>query len=362
MRIARLAVRSALLALLALLVLANPAHADPAKPGDFESTVTRIDPPTDAVSLKVVGGDGFLSLKVQPGHDVIVKGYAGGPWLHVRPDGVVEENQLSPATYLNANRYGTNPAPSNVTNDTELDNPPQWKQVATGGEYAWHDHRIHWMSPDDPPGGTRGQVLPQFNPWKVSLTVDNKPVEADGQLVWEKQESVIPWIAAGVLACAVTIFLGKGRSTFVAAIAVLIASVAALQTGIVAYRSIPSAAGPNPLEIVLPSFAVLAAIVGLVLHRKPFGVIAILASLAALAGWAIMRIATLVHPVLPTDLPFWLDRTSTAVAIGIAVAAAVLAVRSGALVLRLPELDFDDEPATRQDVDRDVLGERSDVT
>ena len=63
-------VRSALLALLALLVLANPAHADPAKPGDFESTVTRIDPPTDAISLKVVGGDGFLSLKVQPGHDV----------------------------------------------------------------------------------------------------------------------------------------------------------------------------------------------------------------------------------------------------------------------------------------------------
>ncbi len=61
----------------------------------------------------------------------------------------------------------------------------------------------------------------------------------------------------------------------------------------------------------------LAAIIGLVLHRKPLGVIAILASLAALAGWAIMRIAALVHPVLPTDLPFWLDRTSTAVAVGV---------------------------------------------
>ena len=165
-----------------------------------------------------------------------------------------------------------------------------------------------------------------------------------------------------MLACAVTLFLGKGRSTFVAAIAVLIASLAALQTGIVAYRSIPSAAGPNPLEIVLPSFAVLAAIIGLVWHRKPLGVIAILASLAALAGWAIMRIAALVHPVLPTDLPFWLDRTSTAVAVGCSVAAAVLAVRSGALVLRLPELDFDDEPATGHDVARGELGERTDVS
>jgi len=356
MRIARLTVRSALVALVALVVLANPAHADPAKPGDYTSTVTAINPQTDAISLKVVGGDGFLSLKVKPGHDVVVNGYAGGPWLHVRSDGVVEENQLSPATYLNASRYGTKAAPENVTNDTELNKPPDWKQVATGGEYAWHDHRIHWMSPDDPPGGTRGHVLPQFDPWKVQLTVDKTQVEAQGQLVWEKQESVIPWIAAGVLACLVTIFLGKGRSTFVAAIAVLIASLAALQTGVVAYRSIPSAAGPNFLEIILPSFAVVAAIIGLVLHRKPLGVIAILASLAALAGWAIMRIAGLVHPVLPTDLPFWIDRTSTAVAIGIAVAAAVLAVRSGALVLRLPELDFADEP------DKERVGEPTDVS
>jgi hypothetical protein len=361
MRIARLVVRSASLALLTLVVLANPAHADPAKPGDFTSTVTNVNPPTDAISLEVVGGDGFLSLEVQPGHDVVVQGYAGGPWLHVRPDGVVEENQLSPATYLNAKRYGTTSAPPNVTNDTELNSPPQWKQVATGGEYAWHDHRIHWMSPDDPPGATRGEVLPQYNPWKVFLTVDGNHVEADGQLVWEKNESAIPWIALGLLACAVTIFLGKGRSTFVAAIAVLLASVAALQTGIVAYRSIPSVAGPNPLEIILPSFAVLAAFVGLLWHRKPLGVIAILASLAALAGWAIMRMAGLVHPVLPTDSPFWLDRTSTAIAVGVALAAAVLAVRSGALVLRLPELDFDDEPETRQDAGDGVLGEKTDV-
>src|SRR5262245_40209781 len=143
MRIARPLVRSAFLALLALVFVANPAGADPAKPGDFTSKVTSVNPPTDAVSVKVVGGDGFLSVKVQPGHEVIVKGYAGGPWLRVRPDGVVEENQLSPATYLNAKRYGTTSAPSNVTNDTEVNSPPQWKQVATGGEFAWHDHRIH---------------------------------------------------------------------------------------------------------------------------------------------------------------------------------------------------------------------------
>jgi hypothetical protein len=134
-----------------------------------------------------------------------------------------------------------------------------------------------------------------------------------------------------------------------------------LQTGIVAYRSIPSAAGPNPLELILPIVAVVAALIGLVLHRKPFGVIAILASLAALTGWAIMRIAVLFHPVLPTNAPFWLDRSSTAIAFGCSVAAAVLAVRSGALVLRLPDLEFDDEPNSGKDVARGDEGERTDV-
>jgi hypothetical protein len=341
---ARVAVRSLLLALVAMVVLASPASADPAKPTDFESTVTRIEPADVPVTMKVVGGDGFLELKVEPGHEVIVEGYAGGPWLHVRPDGIVEENQLSPATYLNANRYGRTSAPPNVTEQTELNEPPQYKQVGTGGTYVWHDHRIHWMSPDDPPDTQRGEIVKGFDDWKVGLTVDGTPVVAHGQLVWEESVSPIPWIIVGLLAAVITVLAGRGKSTFVAAVSIGIASVLALVTGVVGYRSIPSAAGPNPLEIALPAVAVVAAIIGLVLHRKPVGVIAILASLAALSGWAIMRISVLGHPVLPTDLPFWFDRMATVVALGCSVGAAVLAVRSGALVLRLPDLDFGDEP------------------
>jgi hypothetical protein len=361
MRIARVLVRSAFLALIALMAVAGPASADPAKPTDFKSTVTQVTPPTDVVTMKVVGGDGFLSIKVKPGHEVIVNGYSGGPWLRIRKDGVVEENQLSPATYLDQNRYGRTAPPANVTADTETKSEPQWKQVATGGEFAWHDHRIHWMSPDDPPNATRGAVMPEYDPWKVSLLVDGQPHEVQGTLTWEKKESPIPWIALALIAGAITLVVGHGKSTFVAAIAVGIASIAALQTGITAYRSIPSAAGPNPLEIILPAFALVAAIVGLVFHRKPLGVISILASLAALTGWAIMRIAALFHPVLPTDLPFWFDRSATAIAVGCSVGAAILAVRSGALVLKLPDLDFDDEAPAGHDVVDGALGERTDV-
>jgi hypothetical protein len=336
--------RRAILIACALVVLtAAPAGADPAKPGDYKSFVTRTEPPVSGVSVKVVGGDGFLELKVEPGHDVTVLGYAGGPWLHVRPDGIVEENQKSPATFQNANRFAQVEVPSGVTDETEKNDPPEYKQVATNGEFAWHDHRIHWMSPQRPPGAREGRIVPGFEDWKVSMIVDGTSVTVHGQLILEKSISPIPWFALALLVAAAAVLVGRGKSTFVAAVAVLVTSIAALETGIVAYRSIPSAAGPNPLEIALPAVATVAALFALLLHRKPFGVVATLASVASLSGWAIMRFSVFSHPVLPTTFPFTLDRGTTAAALGCSVAAAVLAVRSGALVLRLPELNFDDE-------------------
>jgi hypothetical protein len=257
---------------------------------------------------------------------------------------VVEENQRSPATYLNGSRYAQTAAPSDVTEDTEKNDPPVYKQVATGGTYAWHDHRIHWMSPQPKADAHRGAIVPGFDDWKVPMTVDGTAVTVHGQLVYENDVSPIPWIALIVLVAAAVILLGHGTSTFVAGMSMLLASIAALEVGIVAYRSIPSVAGPNPLEIALPAVATVAALLSVLLHRKPLGVVFILASVASLSGWALMRLSVLFNPVLPTDLPFGLDRAATACALGCSVGAAVLAVRSGALVLRLPELDFDDEP------------------
>ena len=255
------------------MLTAAPAAADPAKPGDYTSSVTRTDPPVSGISVKVVGGDGFLDLTVQPGHDVIVLGYAGGPWLHIRPDGIVEENQLSPATFLNGSRFAKTLAPADVTEDTEKNDPPVYKQVATGGTFAWHDHRIHWMSPQPKRDAVRGQIVPGFEDWKVPMTVDGTSVTVHGQLVYAKSTSPIPWFGLAILVTAAAIFLGRGKSTFVAGLAVLGASVAALEVGIVAYRSIPSVAGPNPLEIALPAVATVAAVFAVVMHRKPLGVV-----------------------------------------------------------------------------------------
>src|SRR3954469_25332837 len=208
-----------------VLVTAAPASADPAKPGDYRSVVTHVDPSTDAVSGKVGGGDGFLDVKGKPGHDVIVNGYAGGPWLHIRSDGTIEENQLSPATYTNGDRYGRTLAPDNVTDQTETSQPPQWKVIGSGGEYAWHDHRIHWMSPQRPPGFKAGDVV--FPDWTVQLTVDGHPTTVHGQLTWVRDVSPIPYIAiALVLTVGLILFGRKSKTT--AAVAVLVASVGAL--------------------------------------------------------------------------------------------------------------------------------------
>jgi hypothetical protein len=50
-------------------------------------------------------------------------------------------------------------------------------------------------------------------------------------------------------------------------------------------------------------------------------------------GWGVLRADVLWKPVLPTDLPYNLDRGLTALALGLAVAAAGLVVWSGGLVL-----------------------------
>jgi len=337
------------LAAAVVVVTAAPASADPAKPGDYRSVVTHVDPPTDAVTVKVVGGDGFLDVKAKPGHDVIVNGYNGGPWLHIRPDGTIEENQLSTATYINGDRYGRTPPPDNVTDKTETTEPPQYKVIGSGGEYAWHDHRIHWMSPDHPGEYTidgvththkAGDVI--FPDWTVQLVVDGKPVTVHGQLTWVKSVSPIPYFVIAIVLTIGLVLFGR-KSALAAAVAVLVASIAALLVGWRSWNSIPSAAGPNPLEIALPLIAVVTSALAVIFRKHALSVVGILAAVSALGGWCIERFAVLLNPVLPTELSFGLDRTTTAVAIGACIGAAVIAVRAGVVLPGLPKLTFEDD-------------------
>ena len=136
--------------------------------------------------------------------------------------GVVERNRRSPATALNETRYGNEPA---AGSDPEA--PPEWEEVASGGEYAWHDHRIHWMTLDDP-AVAPGEVVLE---WTVPLTVDGESVEVEGTLVREAPVSPWPWVALAVAVAGALVAFGwrrKGWATIgPAAVTVLVCSAVA---------------------------------------------------------------------------------------------------------------------------------------
>ncbi len=311
-------------AAVAILVLhAAPAAADPPRPTDYRSTVTSIEPETAGVEALVIGGDGFLQLTVD-GHDVVVKGYAGEPYLRFRRDGTVERNSRSTATYLNRSRSGKLDLPPQADNG----DAPAWQKVAGDGSYAWHDHRIHWMGQGRPQGVTPGHTVQD---WTVKMDVDGRPAAVEGKLVLEAGINPLPWIVLGSVAAGAVVLLARRRPLLVAGLAVLVAAVGTLMVGTAQFRVAPAGAGINPLLVAVPAGALGAAAVGLVLRERVTGVVLTLAGAAAVIGWVLLRVSVLWKPVLPTDLPDGVDRAITALALGLALAGAAVIVWSGSL-------------------------------
>lgn len=330
--------RAAALALALLALGAGTAHADPAGPGDFRSEVTGIVPALDGVAAEIRGGDSFLQLTVAAGHTVVVEGYSEEPYLRFLPDGTVERNRLSSATYLNDDRTAQVTIPPDAQAATRDGAAPDWVEVASDGVYAWHDHRVHWMSGASP-SVARGERVPgSYDPWRVPIEVDGVAHEVRGTLTYARATSAVGWLALAVVAAAALGWLGRGRGVRLAALVLVAVSAAAVVVGRADWSATPEGAG-NPLLWVLPLVALGAAVGGAALAARSAGVVSTLASVATLSGWALLRVQVLFKPVLPTELPFALDRATVALALAASVAGAYLAVTSG--VLALPDLDDD---------------------
>ena len=341
-RIGRLG--GALAALAAALVAgtAAPAAADPARPTDYESRIDAITPEVDTISVRIIGGDAFIELTADPGTEVTVLGYEGEPYLQFLEDGTVQENTRSAATYLNESRYAR-PEEVDVPTDISPEDDPVWRTVASGGTYAWHDHRVHWMSPDSPPDAEPGDV---FQTQDVDLVVDGEPVAITVSVVLAEPISPLPWLGLGLAAAAGLSALGWKRRTLpVATVSAVVASVFAVVAGQAELAEVPAGAGGTPLVVIVPAIGLVAAgLAGLLLWRSKRGLagVSLLASAACLGGWGVLRIMVLFKPVLPTTLPPNVDRAATALAIGMAAAVAVLVFHSGA-VSPAP-LEDEDEP------------------
>lgn len=297
---------------------AAPAAADPPRPTDYRSTITG-GASGDGFAVEVVGGDSLLRLVVDEGHEVVVLGYRDEPYLRFLADGAVERNRRSEATYINDRRYGGGgDLPAEVDPDAE----PDWEQVAEGGSFAWHDHRIHWMSPQRPDGVADGGTVLE---WEVPLEVDGEAHAVTGVLTLVARGSPLPWFALAVVVVGLGLAGRRRLGPAAAPAAAIVGAVGALVAGIGELDGIPPEAGRNPFVVAVPVVGLVAAVCAVLARRRPVNLPA-LAAAACILGWAAFRFQVLTRPVLPTSFPPNVDRISTAIAIGAGLAVAVGAV------------------------------------
>ena len=169
-----------------------------------------------------------------------------------------------------------------------------------------------------------------YDPWQVPIVVDGSAAAIEGTLVYEESVSPLPYVGLAIIVAGLLGFYGRGADRRVTAALLAAVSAGAVVVGWADYASTPDGGG-NPLHWALAAVALATAVGALLLARRAAGVVLLLASVAALSGWALFRIEVLLKPVLPTDLPYALDRTVVALALGVSVGAAVVALASAAV-------------------------------
>lgn len=299
-------------------VTAPVALADAAGPTDYNTEIVSIEPAASAIRVEMIGGDSFLSLEQLEPVEIIILGYQAEPYLRFAPDGTVYENRRSPAVWLNQERYGNEEAPAFADASAR----PEWFEVATNGRYAWHDHRSHWMNPEQPPGAEPGDQILEAT---VPIDIDGERVTITVASYLLDAPSRLPMIAGIVAAALIGLGMGRVDRLRRTALAALV-GVAAATHGLLAFFSVPSETEPSSLLWLLPVLAVAAAVVVLVVRNITATTVYLdgltVVAGACLVGWAFYRRLALQRPLIPSDAPAWLDRfvITIALILGVIVA------------------------------------------
>lgn len=341
-RLARRVAVTLLVAVGLLYLGAGGALADPAVPTNYRSTVTDVTTvagePLD-LEVEVLGGDTYLVVSAPEGTELAVPGYDGEPYIRIAADGTVEVNQRSPARWLNDARYGS--AEVDVPPQADADAPPAWEPAARSGTYAWHDHRIHFMSPQLP-----SQVDPDLREvqrvweWEVPIEIDGQDAVIAGTLDWVPGPPPVTPVALVVVSLAAAValvrFTGPGP---MAATAGLLALALALDfnwglpPGADAYPALWMLAGGG-----LTLWAVARFHPSLAADRRT-----LLSGLAAIppAVAALLASGALIRPIVPGVLPAAGVRVLVALILAAAVASVIPLVGQ---LWRATSLDGSDEP------------------
>ena len=337
-RLARLLAATGLL----LIGLASPAAADPAGPTHYDSGLSSVEPADAPIDVRILGGDAFLVLSVPAGVEAEVPGYEGEPYIRFEADGTVLVNERSPARWLNDARYGE--LDMNLPTIADADAEPVFTEVASGGTYAWHDHRIHFMSPSlpaqvDPSAGTPQPVMD----WSVPVQVDGEAVEITGQLVWLPGPSALVTtllVALAVALAAAVVVRRPGAAPVLTVVGVVVAA----GIGLTKVIGLPPGSDLEPMLVGLPGIAVALLLLGYALSRRSAGGDARAAVITAAAGipllvWSVLQIGSLSRPIVPGPLPVGAVRVAVALtgAAGLAALGAVVRQVLSATSLDEPE-------------------------
>jgi hypothetical protein len=186
---------AALLALTAPSVGAGDASTQSSSPfndqgsnSNYRSYITRLTPNVPGLDLQVLEFADRLQLVNHTGETVTVFGYQRDPYARVLANGTVERNVRSPATYLNESFYG-NVTPPKIADPTAA---PKWEVIDRTGQFEWHDHRIHWPSPQLPPQVKDKSKRTLIFDWRLPIEVGSVQGTVTGQLFWVPDSSKAP--------------------------------------------------------------------------------------------------------------------------------------------------------------------------
>ncbi len=177
---------------------------------NYRSYITSVAPSVPGLSLEVLEFADRLVLANHTGRTVTVYGYENEPYARVQADGTVEVNTTSPAYYLNQNFYAQVTVPASASAHA----PPRWTVVDRTGQFEWHDHRIHWMSPVPPPQVKDKSRRTKIFDWKVPIQVGTQMGTVSGQLFWVPEEGAKTPVAA-IVALVVIVLAGLAFVLFV---------------------------------------------------------------------------------------------------------------------------------------------------
>jgi hypothetical protein len=170
----------------------------------YRSEITSITPNVPGLSFEVLEFADRLVVRNHTGKTVTIYGYSGEPYARVQPDGRTEQNTRSPAVYLNTSFYGNVTVPASVNASL----PPKWVVVDRTGQFEWHDHRIHWMSPVTPAQVTDKSKRTKIFDWSVPIVVGAHKGVVAGELFWVPESSKAP--TAAIVALVVIVLLALG--------------------------------------------------------------------------------------------------------------------------------------------------------